>query len=268
MNQSPSVFVDAILQAVESAPPAELLDLRVGQFWAVANTSIGAGMASVMRSEAHLHGSRPIEDAGRLHLRSPAELATLMRSTSAPEAGVGMAAANALLGSTVNGLSEEKAVEILKERGKGNRVAMIGHFPFAEKLREHCDQLWIFERGLNRREGDLGGEVMDQILPQAEVVAVTATTLLNKTLPTVLASVNPDAFVMMLGPSTPLTPALFDFGFDVLCGTTIEDPQSVMRAVEQGAVTKQIHGVRRVCLWNREDHNAKTQRRKDAKDIS
>jgi uncharacterized protein (DUF4213/DUF364 family) len=90
---------------------------------------------------------------------------------------------------------------------------------------------------------------MEQMLPQADVVAVTATTLLNRTLPAVMAGVRPDAFVMMLGPSTPLTPALFDFGFDVLCGTVVEEPETVRRAVEQGAVTGQIKGVRRVSLW-------------------
>ena len=90
---------------------------------------------------------------------------------------------------------------------------------------------------------------MDQLLPQADVVAVTATTLLNRTLPTVLAGVRGDAFVMLLGPSTPLTPVLFQFGFDVLCGTVVDDADAVFRAVEQGAVTSQITGVRRVCLW-------------------
>jgi hypothetical protein len=90
---------------------------------------------------------------------------------------------------------------------------------------------------------------MDQLLPQADVVAVTATTLLNRTLPIVLAGVRPDAFVMLLGPSTPLTPVLFQFGFDVLCGTVVDDADAVLRAVEQGAVTSQIAGVRRVCLW-------------------
>ena len=49
-------------------------------------------------------------------------------------------------------------------------------------------------------------------------MAVTATTLLNRTLPNVLAGVREDAFVMLLGPSTPLTPTLHRFGFDVLCG--------------------------------------------------
>jgi uncharacterized protein (DUF4213/DUF364 family) len=56
---------------------------------------------------------------------------------------------------------------------------------------------------------------------------------------------------MMLGPSTPLTPALFDFGFDILCGTVIEDPDKVLKAVGEGAVTSQITGVRRVSRWRR-----------------
>ena len=246
---NPGAFVDAVLEAVSQAPATPLIDLRVGSFWVVVRTGLGAGMASVLRSEDHLHGSRPIRDAGALHGRTPLELAGLLRSNSPPESAIGLAAANALLGPTADGLREEKAIAILSERGRGRKVAMIGHFPFADDLREDCDQLWVFERGLNRRQGDLGEESMVRLLPQADVVAVTATTLLNRTLPGVLAGVREDAFVMLLGPSTPLTPALFRFGFDVLCGTVIDEPETVIRAVEQGAVTSQITGVRRVCLW-------------------
>jgi uncharacterized protein (DUF4213/DUF364 family) len=247
--KSADVFIDVILNAAREARRADLLDVRVGPFWTVVHTSIGSGMASILRSESHLHGTQPIADAGRLDERSPLELAALIRSESVLEAAVGLAAANALLASTVEGLTEEKAVSILRERGAGKRVAMIGHFPFADELRESCDELLVFERGLGRRDGDLGDEAIDQLIPDADVVAVTATTLLNQTLPGVLAGIRDDAFVMLLGPSTPLTPALHRFGFDVLCGTVIDDPVGVLRAVEQGAVTKQIRGVRRVCLW-------------------
>lgn len=246
---SPGVFVDAVLRAVAEAPAADLIDLRVGPFWVVVQTTLGAGMASALRSEDHLHGSKPIGSAGELHQRTPLELTDLLRSDSPPESAVGLAAANALLGPTAADLREEKAVAILRERGRGRKVAMIGRFPFADALREDCDQLWVFERGLNRRQEDFGEDAMEQLLPQADVVAVTATTLLNQTLPTVLAGVRPEAFVMLLGPSTPLAPALFQFGFDVLCGTVVNDPETVLRAVEQGAVTSQITGVRRVCLW-------------------
>jgi hypothetical protein len=247
--ESADVFIDLILDAASEAPRADLLDIRIGPFWTVVRTSIGAGMASNLRSESHLHGTQPIADAGRLHELSPLELAALLRSESVPETSIGLAAANALLVSTVKELTEEKAVSILRARGAGKRVAMIGHFPFADELRESCGELLVFERGLGRRDGDLGDEAIDQLIPNADVVAVTATTLLNRTLPGVLAGVRDDAFVMLLGPSTPLTPALHPFGFDVLCGTVIDDPVSVLRAVEQGAVTRQIKGVRRVCLW-------------------
>mgnify|MGYP001825510240 CR=1 FL=1 len=248
--ENPGVFVEAILNAAAELPACDLIDLRVGPFWVVVQTSLGAGMASARRSEDHLHGSRPISAAGELHKRTPLELAELLRSDSPPESAVGLAAANALLGPTAENLREEKAVAILRERGRGRKVAMIGHFPFADALREDCEQLWIFERGPNRRPDDLGEEAMEPLLPQADVVAVTATTLLNQTLPAILAGVRPDAFVMLLGPSTPLTPALFEFGFDILCGTVVEEPATVLRAVEQGAVTSQITGVRRVCLWS------------------
>jgi uncharacterized protein (DUF4213/DUF364 family) len=243
------VIIDSILEAVGKAPSADLIDLRIGAYWVLVRTSRGAGLASSLRSEAHLHGSQPVAAAGQLHRWSPLELCELLRSDSPPEGAIGLAAANALLGQTATGLRDEKAVEILRERGRGHKVAMIGHFPFADGLREHCDQMWVFERGVNRRHEDLGEEEMEQLLPQAEVVAVTATTLLNRTLPTVLAGVRSDAFLMLLGPSTPLTPVLFQFGFDVLCGTVVDDQKTVLRAVEQGAVTSQIAGVRRVCLW-------------------
>jgi len=252
MKQSPEsadVFIDVILDATGDVPSSDLLDIRIGPFWTVVNTSIGAGMASSLRSESHLHGTQPIADAGSLDDCSPLELSALMRSSSPPEAAIGLAAANALLASTATELTEEKAVSILRERGVGKRVAMIGRFPFADQLRESCDHLMVFERGLNRRDGDLGDEAIEELLPDADVVAVTATTLLNRTLPSVLAGVRDDAFVMLLGPSTPLTPVLHQFGFDVLCGTVIDDPARVLRAVGQGAVTSQITGVRRVCLW-------------------
>jgi len=241
--------IEAVLGAALAAGDEPVEELRAGQYWTVVQTPRGAGMASTLRTEAHLHGARPIVGAGTLHRRSAAELAALLRSDSTPEASIGLAAANALLNCRVRGLVDLKALEVLRQRGGGRRVAMIGRFPFADELRESCERLWVFERGIGRREGDLDEAEIAEQLPAAEVVAVTATTLLNGTLPSVLASVRSDAFLMMLGPSTPLTPALFALGFDLLCGTVIEDPVAVIRAVEQGAVTSQITGVRRVSLW-------------------
>jgi uncharacterized protein (DUF4213/DUF364 family) len=41
--------------------------------------------------------------------------------------------------------------------------------------------------------------------------------------------------VLVLGPSTPLSPVLFDHGAHLLSGSVVEDIESVLRAVAQGA---------------------------------
>jgi uncharacterized protein (DUF4213/DUF364 family) len=242
-------FHDTILAAAARNRGARLEDLRVGQYWTVVCATCGSGMASTLRGEAHLHGSPPIADAGELHLLDPLALAGRLRSASAPEAALGLAAANALLGPPDGRLTEHNAEAVLGERGAGRRVAMIGRFPFADRLAPRCAELWVFERGDGRTDDDLDDDMVDELLPQADVVAVTSTAIVNRTLPGLLELVRPDAFVLLLGPSTPLTADLFRHRIDLLCGTLIVDPAAVLRAVGQGAVTSQIGGVRRVCLW-------------------
>jgi uncharacterized protein (DUF4213/DUF364 family) len=240
---------DVILDAIAGNRDARLVELRIGSHWSVAQTTVGTGLASNLHSERHLQGVTPIADAGSLHGLPPAKLAERIRSDSAAEASLGLAVCNSLLGPPDGRITEHNATAILADRGARRRVAMVGHFPFAERLASSCGELWVFERGDLRRDDDLGPEMMDELLPQADVVAVTSTAIINRTLPEILDRVRADAFVMLLGPSTPLAPRLFDVGVDVLCGTIVVDPDRVVRAVEQGAVTSQITGVRRVCLW-------------------
>jgi len=240
---------DTILDAAAANAGSELVDVRVGHYWSMVQTTVGAGMASTLRSETHLHGSVPIAGVGELLESSPIELAERVRSTSVLEAALGLAAANALIGPPDGRLTEHNALTILAERGEGKRVAMIGRFPFSDRLAPSCGELWVFERGDGKRDGDFGAEMMDELLPQADVVGITSTTIINRTLAGIVDLLRPDAFVLLLGPSTPLIPGIFDHGVDLLCGTIIVDPLTAMRAVEQGAVTSQIGGVRRVCLW-------------------
>ena len=241
--------IDALLHSVPASADVRLLDLRVGPFWTVVKTSAGTGMASTMAGEPHRHPRTPITGAGSLWEASPLELTELLRSESPPEAAVGMAAVNALLGTPEGRTEDGNAKEILNQRAAGRVAAIIGHFPFVDALRRSCRELWVFERGCGRGPGDLGPEHVAEVLPHAEVVAISGTTLINHTLEDILPFIRPDAFTMMLGPSTPMAPCLFELGFDVLCGTVVEKPELVLRAVEQGAVTSQIGGVRRVCLW-------------------
>lgn len=234
--------------ALERAEGVTVEAVCVGAFWTAVRTSAGTGISSSLHNEPHRHGDTPVRWAGSLGERTPDELLGLLDSESVAESAIGLATVNALLEPEPEQLTEVNAARVIRERGKGRRVAVLGHFPFVETLERDCGELWVFERGIGRRAGDLPEARMRELLPRAEVVAVTATTLLNGTLAQVLGMVKPQAYTLMLGPSTPLHPALLEMGFDLLCGSVVDDPGVVFRAVAEGAVTRQIRGVRRVCL--------------------
>jgi len=67
--------------------------------------------------------------------------------------------------------------------------------------------------------------------------------LINHTLDGLLALCRPEALVMMLGPSTPLSPVLFNYGVSLLSGSRVFDEAAVLRTVGQGASFQQVEGV-------------------------
>ena len=52
-----------------------------------------------------------------------------------------------------------------------------------------------------------------------------------------------NSFVVVLGPSTPMSPVLFDYGVDVLSGVSVSDKDTVLRGVSEGASFRQVRGV-------------------------
>ena len=60
--------------------------------------------------------------------------------------------------------------------------------------------------------------------------------------------VAPDAYKMMLGPSTPLSPVLFDHGLTALSGSIVTDREQVLRCISQGANFRQVKGIRKVIM--------------------
>jgi uncharacterized protein (DUF4213/DUF364 family) len=93
-------------------------------------------------------------------------------------------------------------------------------------------------------EGEYPASAAVDLLPQADVVAITGTTLVNHTLDGLLRLCQPQATVMVLGPSTPLSPMLFEYGVNILSGARVIDESAVLRTVEQGASFRQVEGVK------------------------
>jgi uncharacterized protein (DUF4213/DUF364 family) len=80
-----------------------------------------------------------------------------------------------------------------------------------------------------------------EVLPQADVVAITSMALINRTLEPMLELCPPEALVVVLGPSTPMSPVLFEYGIDIIAGSQIIDIEGVLSAVCQGGNFGQVH---------------------------
>ncbi|MGB9673463.1 MAG: Rossmann-like domain-containing protein, partial [Anaerolineales bacterium] len=142
------------------------------------------------------------------------------------------------------------AEEVIAQYGKGKKVALVGHFPFVPRLKNRVGTLWVLE--LHPRPGDLPADAADEVIPQADVVAITSMTLLNRTFEHLITLPKPTAITLLLGPTTPLSPVLFNYGVNILSGSQVEDIPRVVRGVIQGANFHQLHslGVRLVSIQN------------------
>lgn len=241
------ILDDLLGNLVVDAPVRSIL---VGAHWTVV-CSHHCGLAATLMVD-HPHGHVSVRDVGSLHTKTARDLAEFVRSENLLEASIGMAAINSLLDVDESRAVEINAGEVLAEQGRGRNVALVGHFPFIPKLRSSVGQLWVLEQ--HPAEGEYPAEAAGDLIPQAHVVAITSTALTNHTMDRLLALCRPDALVMALGPSTPLSLVLFDHGISILSGARIVDDNAVFRTVGQGATFQQVEGVRLLTFrrdrWN------------------
>jgi uncharacterized protein (DUF4213/DUF364 family) len=212
-------------------------------FW-TAVVSKRCGLSSTFRDEGPSH-ERGVRDVGNLTHKTALELADYARSHSLLEASIGMATINSLIDIDESKCVEKNAFEIILEKGQGKNVAIVGHFPWIPKLKEKAGNLWVLEQRL--KEGDLPAKEADRILPQCDVVGITGTSFINHTVEGLL-NLCKNAYVVLVGPTSPLSCVLFEYGIDAICGSKIVDPDRLIRSISEGATFKEVTGVRLLTL--------------------
>jgi len=220
-------------------------DIRQGVFHTGVLTRY-CGLAATLPRDALKQETPMVKEPGSLLEKRPRELAQMAYSQSILEAAIGMATINSLLEVDEGSCAELNAAEMIIEKGKGKRIAIVGHFPFSPRLREHSREVWVIEK--NPKEGDFGEAEAVNLIPKADVVAITGTALTNHTLEHLLDLCNPDAFVIVLGDTAPMSAILFDYGVDAISGTRVVDHELALSCVSQGANFRQIRGVRRLTM--------------------
>ena len=192
------------------------------------------------------HGEEVIRDAGFLHLKTAKELANYALSENPLEASIGLAAINSIIEIDPDMAIPMDASLLATRLSIGKNVTVVGHFPFIPKVKEAASHCWVFEQ--NPIPGEYSAENTKDIIPQSDLIAISASTLINHTLENLLALCRKDAIVMLIGPSTTLSPLLFEFNIGILSGILVEDERQVLNAISQGAIFRQMQGVKRMVM--------------------
>ena len=122
------------------------------------------------------------------------------------------------------------------------KAAIIGHFYNLEKFLTGAASISVLER--KPWPGDYPDSACEYLLPQQDFVFITGSAFVNKTLPRLL-QLSSAARAIVLGPSTPMSPTLFDYGADELSGLApdILTPEQA-ELVSEGNIKMSSYGTR------------------------
>ncbi|POZ50457.1 DUF364 domain-containing protein [Methylovulum psychrotolerans] len=120
---------------------------------------------------------------------------------------------------------------------QGQNVVVVGHYPGIERYQEQL-HLTVLEK--QPVAGDLPDAASEFILPKADWVFLTASSIPNKTFPR-LAELSATAKTVLMGPTTPWLPQLHEFGIDYLAGVDIIDANALYHTAAQGGGVRIFH---------------------------
>lgn len=195
-------------------------------------------MASTMMRDMCPHDGEEKEKIQSLTDRSARSLAGLAFSGDIAEASLGLAAMNSLIEVDEFRITETNAGDLLMREGAGKNVSVIGHFPFTDDLRKVARNLWVIERW--PRPGDVPEKDAQVYLPVSDIVAISSTTLINHTLSDVLSLCGEGSLKMLLGPTTPMTTVLFDYGINIVSGSVVTEEAVALKYIGEGANFRQL----------------------------
>ena len=151
---------------------------------------------------------------------------------------MGLATANALIEPPSADAVDDREATTYLNLQKGVKVAMVGLFaPLVARIQATGAELAIIEKNSARIE-ILGDAEKKDALKSCDVAIITATTLLNNTFEEIINLLGTPRAVAIMGPSTPLMPAIFrNTPVTHLGGVIVADSSRVMQIISEGGGT-------------------------------
>jgi hypothetical protein len=236
-------MADRIYQLIadSASSAAAVEEVLIGLTWTLVRSDAGSGLAM---SPGTL--TRTLPWSGALSGKSVQEFLPWLRSWNPFEATVAMAVANSVINHNSPLLQQARTInsdmasanlsvfEYFAPLLTGQKVVVVGRYPGIEKYQQQFD-LTVLER--NPGESDLPDSACEFLLPQADWVFLTASSIVNKTFAR-LTELSQHAVLVLMGPTAPWLPELAEFGVDFVAGVAVDDPEQLRRTVAEGGGTR------------------------------
>ena len=163
-----------------------------------------------------------------------AELAQAAKSWHLTEAAYGVAAMNAFYNTPqrLEALHAALDFDLYCTAGlelTGKRIGVVGHLNMPDFVRQQAEEVLILER--SPHPGDYPDSACEWLLPTCDIVLITGSTLVNKTLPRLLQLCE-QAVTILTGPTVPLCPALLELGIDRIAGLVVTDRPGMVHKLQ------------------------------------
>jgi uncharacterized protein (DUF4213/DUF364 family) len=218
----------------------------IGISYTAVTTSDGAiGIAATgVAADGCCAGNRDMAD---FEGRSGSDLLQLIMNSDRLARTMALALINALNHRKTLALPEDPGNALLFDHfgiRSGARVAMVGYFPPLVHLLEKAGLLLSViddAKGLGDKK-----TFYDQLDGWADVLLITATSIINNSTETILSHAGPDLKTALLGPSTPLIPEAFaHLPIHMLAGTAITDGERALKIIRHGGGARALKPVSR-----------------------
>jgi uncharacterized protein (DUF4213/DUF364 family) len=215
-------LIEDLIESVKDRD-AEVRNVVVGQAWTLV-ASIGCGVASCTQSQ---FDCAP-EVAAELRHKHLGDLLGLCSSADHLQASIGIAALNSALA----GRLDEGSFKLYSiPRAKDKSIAIVGDFPFTDDLKQLAREVTVIQKTMGpetRLDTD-----SERILRQADIAIIRGSAIVAGSLEHLL-DLSRSCYTIVFGPSTPLSPILFEYGADQLVGIMIRNEGSAASCVIRG----------------------------------
>ncbi|NJL81544.1 MAG: DUF364 domain-containing protein [Richelia sp. RM2_1_2] len=185
--------------------------------------------------------TRTLPWSGTLVNKSISELAPWLLSWDNYQATVAMAAINSVVNSSSSlpdngtvlspsGSANLAVFEHFLPQIRHKNVCIIGRYP---GLNKYSTQMQMKVIELQPGAEDFPAPASEYLLPEAEWVFLTATSIVNKTFPR-LVELAKNSKLVLMGPTVPWLPDLKHMGIDYLAGIKVTNLPSLRQTVAEG----------------------------------